>query len=145
MSVTDLPAVNAILNSTSAVLITIGYLFIRQRRVAAHRICMVAAFFTSTLFLISYLTYHYYQGSTKFSGQGSIRTVYFAILFSHTILAAVIVPLVLTTLYRAVRGQFINHARIARWTFPVWLYVSVTGVIVYLMLYKLYPPLQGLH
>jgi putative membrane protein len=145
MSVTDLPAVNAILNSTSAVLITIGYLFIRQRRIAAHRTCMVAAFFTSTLFLISYLTYHYYHGSTKFSGQGSIRTVYFAILFSHTILAAVIVPLVLTTLYRAVRGQFVNHARIARWTFPVWLYVSVTGVIVYFMLYKLYPPLQGLH
>jgi len=145
MSISDLPAVNAILNSTSAVLIFLGYLFIRQRRVAAHRACMVAAFLTSTLFLISYLTYHYYHGSTKFSGQGPIRTLYFAILFSHTILAAVIVPLVLTTLYRAVRGQFVSHARIARWTFPIWLYVSVTGVVVYLMLYKLYPPLQALH
>ena len=145
MSISDLPAVNAILNSTSAVLITIGYLFIRQRRITAHRACMVAAFCTSTLFLISYLTYHYYHGSTKFSGQGAIRTLYFAILLSHTILAAVIVPLVLTTLYRAARGQFVSHARIARWTFPIWLYVSVTGVVVYLMLYKLYPPLQGLH
>jgi putative membrane protein len=145
MSISDLPAVNAILNSTSAVLIFLGYLFIRQRRVVAHRACMVAAFCTSTLFLISYLTYHYFHGSTRFSGTGPIRTVYFGILLSHTILAAVIVPLVLTTLYRAARGQFVSHARIARWTFPIWLYVSVTGVIVYLMLYKLYPPLQGLN
>jgi len=141
ISVSDLPGVNAILNSTSAILITLGYLFIRQRRVSAHRACMVAAFITSTLFLVSYLTYHYYHGSTRFSGPAPIRAIYLAILLSHTVLAVVVVPLVITTLYRALRGQFVNHARIARWTFPVWLYVSVTGVIVYLMLYRLYPPL----
>src|SRR5262249_6710376 len=140
MSSSILPGVNAILNSTSAILIFTGYLMIRRKKVAAHRACMLGAFFTSTLFLISYLTYHYTHGATPFPVKtGFIRTLYFAILFSHTVLAVVIVPLVLTSLYRGLRGQFDKHMRVARWTFPLWLYVSVTGVIVYLMLYQLYP------
>jgi uncharacterized membrane protein YozB (DUF420 family) len=134
-----LPHLNAILNGTSGLLLVTGYLFIRRRKVTAHRNCLIAAVTTSTLFLISYLTYHYYHGSTRFTGQGMIRPLYFAILISHTILAVVIVPFVGVTLYRAARGQFIKHRRIARWTFPLWLYVSVTGVIVYLMLYQIYP------
>ncbi|HVQ37271.1 MAG TPA: DUF420 domain-containing protein [Pyrinomonadaceae bacterium] len=134
-----LPHVNAILNTTSAVLLITGYRFIRAQRVDAHRKCQVAAFLTSTLFLISYLTYHYYHGDTRFLGQGIVRPFYFAVLISHVILAVVIVPLILITLYRAARGDFIRHKRIARWTLPLWLYVSVTGVIVYLMLYHFYP------
>ena len=134
-----LPHVNAILNSTSAILLIAGYRFIRSRRVNAHRNCQVAAVATSTLFLISYVTYHYYHGSTRFTGQGIVRPVYFTILLTHTILAVVIVPLILLTLYRAVRQEFIRHRNIARWTLPLWLYVSVTGVIVYLMLYHIYP------
>jgi putative membrane protein len=144
MSISDLPVVNAILNSTSGVLILTGYVLIRQKRVTAHRACMVAAFFTSTIFLISYLTYHYFHGSTRFTGGGTIRIIYLSILLSHTVLAVIIVPLVLAALYRAVRGQFFSHARVARWAFPLWLYVSVTGVVVYLMLYQLYPK-QGPH
>lgn len=116
-----------------------GYFFIRQTRVHAHRNCQVAAVVTSTLFLISYLTYHYYHGDTKFPGQGIVRPFYFAVLITHVILAIVIVPLVIITVYRAARGQFDRHRRIARWTLPLWLYVSVTGVIVYVMLYHLYP------
>ena len=134
-----LPHLNAILNATSGLLLVTGYLFIRRRKVIAHRNCLVAALVASTLFLVSYLTYHYYYGSTRFAGQGLVRSVYFMILISHTILAAVIVPFVGVTLYRAARGQFARHMRIARWTFPMWLYVSVTGVIVYLMLYQIYP------
>ena len=134
-----LPHLNAILNSTSALLLLAGFSFIRRGRIQAHRNCQVSAVVTSALFLISYLTYHYYHGATKFPGQGFVRPFYFTLLFTHTILAIVIVPLILITLYRAARGDFARHRRIARWTLPLWLYVSVTGVIVYLMLYHLYP------
>jgi uncharacterized membrane protein YozB (DUF420 family) len=134
-----LPHVNAILNSTSALLLLAGFSFIRRGRIQSHRNCQVAAVVTSSLFLISYLTYHYYHGATRFAGQGLVRPLYFIILTTHTILAVVIVPLILVTLYRAARGDFVRHRRIARWTLPLWLYVSVTGVIVYLMLYQIYP------
>ena len=134
-----LPHLNAILNTTSALLLLAGFRFIRLGRIQAHRNCQITAVVTSTLFLISYLTYHYYHGATRFAGQGLARPVYFTILITHTILAVVIVPLIIVTLYRAARGDFIRHRRIARWTLPLWLYVSVTGVIVYLMLYQIYP------
>jgi uncharacterized membrane protein YozB (DUF420 family) len=134
-----LPHVNAFLNATSAVFLIAGYRFIRALRIDAHRKCQVAAFLTSTVFLISYLVYHYFHGESRFLGQGLVRPLYFTILISHVILAIVIVPLILITLYRAARGDFIRHKRIARWTLPLWLYVSVTGVIVYLMLYHIYP------
>ena len=137
--ISQLPLLNALLNTTSAILLTIGYRFIRKGNIAAHRNCQVAAFVTSLLFLTSYLTYHYYHGDTKFLGQGIVRPFYFVILISHVVLAIVIVPLVLITLMRAARGDFLRHRKIARWTLPLWLYVSVTGVIVYLMLYHLYP------
>lgn len=134
-----LPHVNAGLNATSALFLLTGYYFIKRLRVRAHRNCQIAALVTSTLFLISYLTYHYYHGDTRFLGQGIVRPFYFAVLISHVVLAIVIVPLVLITVYRAARRDFIRHRRIARWTFPLWLYVSVTGVVVYLMLYHAYP------
>jgi uncharacterized membrane protein YozB (DUF420 family) len=134
-----LPHLNAALNSTSAVFLVLGYLFIRQGRVIAHRNCQLSAFTASVLFLVSYLTYHYFHGSTRFAGQGIVRPIYLAILLTHTVLAVVIVPLVLITLTRALRGDFERHRRIARVTLPLWLYVSVTGVIVYLMLYHIYP------
>ncbi len=137
--ISALPHVNALLNSTSAILLLAGFRFIRLGRIQAHRLCQVSAVLTSSLFLVSYLTYHYYHGATKFPGQGLVRPLYFTILTTHTILAVVIVPLILVTLYRAARGDFVRHRRIARWTLPLWLYVSVTGVIVYLMLYHLYP------
>lgn len=132
-----LPSLNAALNSASAVFLTFGYLFIRSKKVTAHKLCMLSAFTTSTLFLISYLAYHYQVGSVPFKGQGWIRAVYFTVLISHTILAATIVPLVLMTLTRALKGNFERHKRIARRTLPLWLYVSITGVIVYWMLYGL--------
>ena len=135
-----LPTVNALLNGTSALLLVTGYLLIRRRRVSAHRACMLAAFVASAVFLASYLTLRYYAGMTRFTGQGWIRPVYFTILVSHTILAAAIVPLALVTLSRALRARFDRHVRIARWTLPLWLYVSVTGVLVYVILYRLYPP-----
>jgi putative membrane protein len=141
MTLSDLPALNAGLNATSATLLVIGYGLIRQKNVFAHRLCMSAAFLTSTLFLASYLYYHFHHGSTKFQGQGAVRLVYFAILLTHTILAVVIVPLIFITFARALGGNFGKHRAIARWTLPAWLYVSVTGVIVYLMLYQLYPAL----
>jgi uncharacterized membrane protein YozB (DUF420 family) len=137
--ISNLPHLNAILNSTSALLLLAGFRFIRLGRIQAHRNCQVTAVLTSTLFLISYLTYHYYHGATKFAGQGLVRPFYFTVLTTHTILAVVIVPLILITLYRAARGDFARHRRIARWTLPLWLYVSVTGVVVYLMLYQIYP------
>jgi uncharacterized membrane protein YozB (DUF420 family) len=137
--VEHLPALNAALNATSATLLVVGYLFIRRRKVAEHRLCMLSAFLASSLFLISYLTLRYYAGMTQFTGQGWIRPVYFTILTSHTILAAVIVPLALVTLFRGLKGRFDRHMRIARWTLPLWLYVSVTGVLVYWILYRLYP------
>jgi putative membrane protein len=134
-----LPHLNAFLNTTSALFLIAGYRFIRAGFVRKHRNCQIAALVTSTVFLISYLTYHYYHGDTPFPGQGIIRPFYFAILITHVVLAIVIVPLVLITVYRAARGDFIRHRKIARWTLPLWLYVSVTGVIVYLMLYRIYP------
>jgi putative membrane protein len=140
LALTDLPAVNAVLNATSAMLLASGYRYIRRRQVAAHQRCMIAACVTSTLFLLSYLIYHYNVGSMPFRGQGWVRPIYFTILISHTILAAAIVPLVLVTLYRAWKADFAKHARIARWTLPIWLYVSVTGVVIYWMLYQLFPP-----
>lgn len=133
----SLPSLNAALNSASALLLFSGYIFIRRGRIAAHRRCMLAALGTSALFLVSYLVYHYNVGSVAFTGQGLIRRVYFTILISHTILAVTIVPLVLITATRAFRGRFDRHKRIARWTLPLWSYVSVTGVIVYWMLYRL--------
>jgi len=139
ISVAELPSLNAALNSLSAVFLFAGFLFIKFANRDAHRTCMLAAFACSMLFLISYLVYHYHVGSVAFKGQGWIRPVYFAILISHTILAAAIVPLVLITLRRALRENFAAHRRIARWTFPIWLYVSVTGVVVYWMLYWLVP------
>ncbi len=131
----DLPTVNATLNAVAAVLLAAGYVFIRRRQVARHRACMLAAFSTSVLFLVSYVVYHATTGSRPFTGQGPMRAVYFVILISHIILATAIVPLALVTLRRALRGRFDAHAAIARWTLPIWLYVSVTGVIVYVMLY----------
>ena len=138
MSYSDLPAVDASLNAASAVLLALGFFFVRRKNVAAHRACMLAAFCTSTVFLICYLTYHFHHGVTRFKGEGAVRAFYLSLLGSHTVLAAVIVPLVLMTLYRAWRERFELHKRIARWTLPLWLYVSVTGVVVYWMLYHLY-------
>lgn len=140
MDFTVLPTVNAVLNSISAVFITTGYLFIRAGKQTAHRRCMLTAVTTSSLFLISYVTYHYTAGMTLFGGVGMIRYAYFILLGTHTVLAISVLPLVIVTLLRALSGRFKLHRSIARWTFPVWLYVSVTGVIIYLMLYHLYPP-----
>jgi uncharacterized membrane protein YozB (DUF420 family) len=137
MSVTDLPAVNATLNGIAAVLLVIGYALIRRRRIEAHRRVMLAAFATSVLFLVSYVTYHANAGSRPFTGQGPIRAVYFSILITHIILAAAIVPMAIVTLWRGLGRRYDAHRRIARWTLPVWLYVSVTGVAVYLMLYRM--------
>ena len=139
MNLHDLPALNAGLNSTSAVLLVSGFLCIRRHHIAAHRACMVGALVASCLFLVSYLTYHSQVGTTRFTGQGWIRPVYFSILASHTLLAAAIVPLVLLTLRRALRQDFVRHARLARWTLPLWLYVSVTGVVIYVLLYHVVP------
>jgi len=140
MSVHDLPTVNAILNSLCTVLLLTGFGFIRARRIVAHRRCMWAALTTSVLFLVSYLTYHAQVGSIRFTAPGWIRPVYFTILLSHTILAVAIVPMVLLTLRRALREQFDRHRKLARWTLPVWLYVSVTGVVIYVLLYHAFPP-----
>ena len=135
VDVSMLPTVNAVLNALSASLLTTGFVFIRRRKVAAHRACMLGAFAVSVLFLACYLVYHYHAGSRPFTGQGRIRPVYFALLVSHIVLAATIVPLALTTIYRGLSAQLDRHKRLARRTLPIWLYVSVTGVIVYLLLY----------
>jgi len=137
--VSALPAVNAWLNATSAALLTAGYGFIRRRQVRAHKTCMLTALGVSSLFLVSYVIYHYHAGSKPFGGHGWIRGIYYPLLISHVVLAALIVPVALTTIYRAWCGEFARHRRIARWTLPVWLYVSVTGVLVYWMLYHLGP------
>lgn len=137
MEISSLPSLNAALNTASASFLILGVIFIRQKLMKAHTICMLTACFTSTLFLASYLYYHYHAGSRPFEGQGLIRLVYFTILLSHTILAMVIVPLAVVTLWRGLTGSFVKHAKIARITFPLWLYVSVTGVVIYWMLYKL--------
>jgi len=129
------PTINATLNGTSGVLLLIGRGLIRRGRMAAHRAVMITALVSSSLFLISYLYYHWHVGSVHFQGQGLWRPVYFTILISHTILAAVIVPMIIVTVSSALRGRFDRHRAVARWTYPLWLYVSVTGVIVYFMLY----------
>jgi uncharacterized membrane protein YozB (DUF420 family) len=137
VSLSDLPALNATLNATSAVLLATGYLFIRHGHVRRHRAAMISACVVSTLFLTSYLIYHANVGSRPFGGRGPIRIVYFTILLTHIVLAAAVLPLALITLSRGLRAQFDRHVAIARWTLPIWMYVSVTGVIVYLMLYQL--------
>ena len=136
MQVTDLPGVNASLNALAAVLLVVGYLFIRSGRRQAHKRCMLAAFGCSILFLVSYLYYHWQVGSVRFQGQGIVRTVYLSLLLTHTVLAAAVPFLALITLVQGLRERFDRHVRIARWTLPIWLYVSVTGVAVYWMLYR---------
>jgi putative membrane protein len=136
-----LPAVNASLNALCTVFLLAGYYFIRNRKIFAHRVCMLSAFASSTVFLFLYLYFHFHAGIIRFGGQGWIRPVYFTLLTTHTILAIVIVPLVLITLSRALAERFDKHRKIARWTFPLWLYVSVTGVIVYWLLYIAYTPI----
>jgi uncharacterized membrane protein YozB (DUF420 family) len=138
VTLSGLPALNATLNATAAVLLAIGWILIRRGRYRAHRAVMIAAFCTSILFLISYLIYHAHIGSKHFPGQGAVRVLYFGILITHTFLAAAIVPLVLITLSRGLSGRYDRHRAIARWTLPLWMYVSVTGVVVYFMLYRLY-------
>jgi putative membrane protein len=137
VSISDLPALNACLNAISAALLTYGWVLIKRGHIEQHRRCMLAAFGTSALFLTSYVVYHANIGSRPFQGQGAIRTVYFAILITHVVLAAAILPLSLVTLRRGLTAQYDRHRRIARWTLPIWLYVSVTGVIVYVMLYRM--------
>ena len=137
LEVADLPAVNAVLNATSALLLIVGFALIRQRRIGAHRACMIAALVTSALFLTSYLIYHAQVGSVRFPGTGGVRTLYLAILLTHTVLAATVPVLALITLSRALQRRFPAHKRIARWTLPIWLYVSVTGIVVYWMLYRM--------
>jgi uncharacterized membrane protein YozB (DUF420 family) len=139
------PHLNAILNGASAVFLVFGFYFILKRRVAAHRLCMLSAVAVSSLFLLFYITFHslrtYYfgLGPTRFTGEGIIRPIYFTILTSHTILAALVAPMVIWTLDRALRGRFDLHRKLARLVYPVWLYVSITGVVVYIMLYQIYP------
>ena len=132
-----LPAVNATLNAISTIFLAVGWVFIRRRNMSRHRACMLAAFATSALFLTSYVIYHANVGSVPFQRQGTIRLVYFAILITHIVLAATILPLALVTLSRALSRRFDRHRHIARWTLPIWLYVSVTGVVIYVMLYRL--------
>lgn len=145
MTLLDLPAVNGSLNGLSAIFLSAGFFFIKRKRQIAHRNCMIAAFITSVLFLICYLTYHFYlayalhRGPTRFTDPAWFRPIYLAILISHTILAVVIVPLVLITLTRGLTGRFIDHRKIARWTWPLWMYVSVTGVVIYFLLYQIFP------
>jgi uncharacterized membrane protein YozB (DUF420 family) len=136
MSVQDLPAVNALLNGLAGVLLLVGYSRIRAGRRDLHRKWMLAAFAASSLFLISYVTYHAQVGSVRFTRQGWVRPLYFSILITHVTLAAVVLPLAIVTLTRGLRGRFVQHRAIARWTFPIWLYVSVTGVLVYVLLYQ---------
>jgi len=137
MSVQDLPALNATLNAIATVLLTAGWMLIRQGKRDAHRRCMLGALGVSAAFLTSYVIYHFNVGSVPFQKQGTIRTVYLTILFTHIVLAAAIVPLVLVTVSRALAARFDTHRRIARWTLPLWLYVSVTGVVIYVMLYRM--------
>ncbi|MFZ4484312.1 MAG: DUF420 domain-containing protein [Chthoniobacterales bacterium] len=139
MSVTDLPLVNATLNATCTLLLLAGWWFIRHERKGPHIVCMVSALAVSALFLTSYLIYHYHVGSIRFTAQGLVRPIYYFILITHVILAGVIVPLILLTVIPALRARFDRHKKWARWTLPLWLYVSITGVIVYLMLYIWWP------
>ena len=139
MTLSDLPAVNAGLNTLSTLFLTAGYIFIRRQRQAAHRNCMIGAVISSALFLTCYLIYHYNAGRTTFRDPAWFRPIYLAILLTHTVLAVAIVPMVLVTLYRAARRQFERHKKISRWTWPIWMYVSVTGVLIYFLLYHLFP------
>ena len=136
MTLLDLPAVNATLNALSGILLIMGYVSIRARRIKWHRLCMIAAFVTSSIFLVCYVIYHAQVGSVRFTRQGFVRPLYFAILITHVTLAATVVPLAVMTLARGLRAQYPRHRAIARWAFPVWLYVSVTGVLVYVLLYQ---------
>jgi putative membrane protein len=136
MTVHDLPAVNATLNGISGILLAIGYILIRTRRIELHRKVMISAFITSSLFLVCYVVYHAQVGSVRFTRQGFVRPLYYTILITHVTLAASVVPLAIITLTRGLKGRFVQHKRIARWTFPIWLYVSVTGVLVYVLLYQ---------
>jgi uncharacterized membrane protein YozB (DUF420 family) len=136
VTVHDLPAVNATLNGIAGVLLLIGFLLIRSRHIALHRRFMLAAFGASALFLVSYLVYHAQVGSVRFTRQGVVRPVYFTILITHVVLAAAVLPLAIVTLSRGLNGRFQGHRQIARWTLPIWLYVSVTGVLVYVLLYQ---------
>lgn len=137
MTVYDLPALNATLNGLAATCLLAGFVFIKRGRQDAHRLAMVGALVLSAAFLASYLVYHYHVGSRPFLGQGAIRVVYFTVLITHVVLAIVIVPMVLVTVSRALSARFDAHRRVARWTWPLWMYVSVTGVIVYVMLYRM--------
>ena len=137
ISLRDLPSLNALLNATAAVLLVTGYGLIRQGRKRAHMRVMITAFSVSCLFLVSYVIYHFHAGTVRFPGTGTLRAVYLSILGTHTLLAAAVPPLALVTLWRAARGNYALHRRIARWTLPVWLYVSVTGVVIYWMLYRM--------
>jgi len=145
VSIYDLPAVNASLNGLSAALLTAGFIFIRQKKIIPHRNCMISAFCVSVIFLICYITYHTYlavvlhRGPTRFENPLWFRPIYLTILLTHTVLAIVIVPMILITLSRALRERFDKHKKVARWTWPLWMYVSVTGVIVYLLLYQIFP------
>lgn len=143
LPVSSLPFCNAVLNATSGVLLVLGYSFIRRGRVAQHKACMVGAFICSAVFLSSYLYYHFHVGVVRFSGQGWIRPAYFVLLTSHTVLAVAILPLAVITLRQALTNRFAQHRRIARWTLPLWLYVSVTGVVVYWLLYRAYIPIYS--
>ena len=136
MTIHDLPAINASLNALSTVLLASGYALVRTRRIAQHRACMLAALTTSALFLVCYIVYHAQVGSVRFARQGVVRPIYFTILITHVTLAASVLPLALITATRGLKGRFPQHVRIARWTFPIWLYVSVTGVLVYVLLYQ---------
>jgi len=136
MTIHDLPAVNATLNALSGILLIVGYGFIRARLINWHRRCMIAAFVTSSVFLVCYVIYHAQVGSVRFTRQGFVRPVYFSILITHVTLAATVVPLAVMTLSRGLRAQYPRHRAIARWTLPIWLYVSVTGVLVYILLYQ---------
>ena len=137
MQVQDLPALNATLNSISTILLLVGYYYIRRREIERHKLAMLLAFLTSCLFLVSYLVYHYSAGSVPFTKQGWIRPVYFMILISHILLAATVPVLAGITLFRAWKGDFTKHRKIAKWTWPIWMYVSVTGVAIYVMLYEI--------
>ena len=138
MQISDLPAVNATLNGLAALFLSIGYVLIRRGHREQHKRCMLAALATSALFLICYVVYHANVGSRPFPGRGGIRVAYFAILVTHVVLAVVILPLALTTAAHALSARYDRHVRLARWTLPLWFYVSVTGVVIYLMLYQLY-------
>lgn len=140
MTTADLPALNAFLNGTAAVLLFVAWRLIKAGKREAHKKVMIAALVVSALFLTSYLIYHFLHGSTRFAGPPGVRTVYLGILLTHTVLAMVNLPMVIVTVVRAARGKFATHRRLARWTLPIWMYVSVTGVVIYVMLYRIWPP-----